>query len=57
MCGYLDAEFTYFLLFLHKIEAQIHKAIYCSWQKTIWEAADARNPHLVKPQSVKDCCI
>jgi len=27
MCGYLDAEFTYFLLFLHKIEAQIYKAV------------------------------
>jgi len=37
MCGYLDAEFTYFLLFLHKIGTQIHKAIYCCWQKkTIW---------------------
>jgi len=59
MCGYLDAEFTYFLLFLHKIEAQIHKAIYWCWQKKQyeWEVADARNPHLVKPQFVKDCCI
>ena len=22
-----------------------------------WEAADARNPHVVKPQYVKDFCI